>query len=199
MQATTHDEHHAVSTEAAAFRTRMVEAGRGQTGAGIGHAYSTPEPAPPQSPHKMPHAGNDRHSINGGVDVSVKQKKHFETASHLRSDHVEASFAVRPRTQRRQPRREPLLRVLLAAPLPISPLPALAAPAASLCARLSPLWSPLGAAGAQRRRDARVRGAGGRRQLLGARRAGQAAEEVRAQLVSPRTPSAAACGALACV
>ena len=40
-------------------------------------------------------AGSDRFSINGGAEGGTpKQKKHYDTASHMRSDHVEAAFKV---------------------------------------------------------------------------------------------------------
>lgn len=93
------NEHAAVSAEAAAFRTKMREAGRALTGPGVDHAamYESAAPAPaPESPHKMRAAGADRFSINGGVEAAAtpKQKKHFDSASHMRSDHVDAAFKV---------------------------------------------------------------------------------------------------------
>lgn len=91
-------DHAAVSAEAAAFRARMSEAGRALTGPGVDHALmyggtrkAAPEPA---SPHKMRPAGSDRVSINGGVEHTPKQKKHFE--SHISSEHVDAAFKVGP-------------------------------------------------------------------------------------------------------
>jgi hypothetical protein len=94
-------EHAAVSAEAAAFRAKMREAGRALTGPGVDHAamYESAAPAPaPESPHKMRAAGSDRFSINGGVEgATPKQKKHYDSASHMRSDHVDAAFKVRLR------------------------------------------------------------------------------------------------------
>eukprot|EP01043_Picozoa_sp_COSAG02_P000227 COSAG02_NODE_4_length_69935_cov_46.806590_35_plen_187_part_00 len=91
--------HAAVSAEAAAFRAKMREAGRALTGPGVDHAmvYESAAPAPaPESPHKMRAAGSDRFSINGGAEGGTpKQKKHYDTASHMRSDHVDAAFKVR--------------------------------------------------------------------------------------------------------
>ena len=92
-------EHAAVSAEAASFRVRLQEAARASTGPGVDHGSvyaSGPAPAPPpESPHKLRAAGVDRFSLNGGVEALPRQKKHYETASSLRSDHVDASFKVR--------------------------------------------------------------------------------------------------------
>ena len=91
-------EHAAVLAEAAAFRVRLQEAARAPSGPGVDHGSvyaSGPAPAPPpESPHKLRAAGSDCFSLNGGVEASPRQKKHYETASSLRSDHVDASFKV---------------------------------------------------------------------------------------------------------
>ena len=100
------DHHAMVSAESKAFARRIAEEDRGPTAAWDAQPGDMRTPSRAElrsrgsdagvaasSPHHKAHAGADRKLLGISSPIThSKQKRHFDGASHLRSDHVDSSF-----------------------------------------------------------------------------------------------------------